>query len=55
MEAGDVHVYVPGCAPWLDKWSAEFAAFPDGTHDDGCDATGVLFHAFDRGGSGMVV
>ena len=55
FEAGDVHVYAPGCAPWLDKWSAEFAAFPDGQHDDGCDATGVLFHAFDRAGSGVVV
>ena len=55
MQAGDIHVYRPGCGEWLDTWLAEFSAFPDGQHDDSCDATAVLFHAFDRGGSGMVV
>ena len=54
MDAGDVHVYVPGCKEWLDTWRAEFAAFPNGQHDDGPDATAVLFHVFDRGGS-MVI
>jgi predicted phage terminase large subunit-like protein len=51
MENGDVHVYRPGCGPWLDEWLAEFMAFPAGAHDDACDATAVLFHSFDSGGS----
>ncbi len=55
MEAGDVHVYAPGCRQWLDLWSAQFAAFPDGKHDDAPDATAVLFHSFDRGGSRVIV
>lgn len=55
FDVGDVHVYLPGCEKFFDMWSAQFAAFPDGKHDDGPDATAVMFHAFDRGGSGMVV
>lgn len=51
FEAGAVHIYSKGCAEWLDTWLAEFAAFPSGAHDDSCDATAVLFHAFE-GASG---
>ncbi len=51
FEAGQVHVYGPGCRPWLDTWLSEFAAFPDGKHDDACDATAVMASAHnDRAG-----
>lgn len=51
FEAGAVHIFRPGCREWLDTWLAEFASFPAGSHDDGCDATAVLYHAFDNEGS----
>lgn len=55
FDAGDVHVYAPGCGPWLDLWRSEFLAFPDGPHDDGCDATAVMFHSFDSSGSRLIL
>jgi len=57
FQAGLVHVYGPGFGPWLDTWLAEFAAFPEGGHDDGPDATGVMFHSQAgkaSGGSGLL-
>jgi predicted phage terminase large subunit-like protein len=30
-------VYLPDGAPWLVEWVEEFAAFPDGRHDDQID------------------
>lgn len=51
FEAGDVHVYLDGCKQFFDLWRSEFAAFPAGEHDDSCDATAVMFHAFDGNGS----
>ncbi len=51
FESGQVHVYGPGCRPWLDTWISEFSAFPDGKHDDACDATAVMASAHnDRAG-----
>lgn len=55
VEGGDLHIYKPGCGQWLDTWLSELAAFPDGSHDDAPDATAVLFHTFDRGGSSVLV
>lgn len=55
FDAGDVHVYRPGCGRWLETWLDEFAAFPAGTHDDGCDATAVAYHEALGGGSGAIV
>lgn len=56
VENGDMHVYAPGVPPAiLDRWKAEFAAFPDGAHDDGPDATAVWFHSFDSGGSHFLI
>lgn len=51
FDAGDVHVFGPGCRPWLDLWKSEFAGFPDGQHDDGPDATAVMYHSQTRSGS----
>ncbi len=36
IEAG--HVLLPRAAPWLDDFRAEFAAFPQGRHDDQVDS-----------------
>lgn len=57
FQAGLVHVYGPGFRPWLDTWLAEFAAFPEGSHDDGPDATAVMFDSQAgkaSGGSGLL-
>jgi len=55
FENGDVHVFAGGVSPsLLDMWKAQFAAFPDGAHDDAPDATAVLAHAFDSGGSRLL-
>lgn len=43
FQAGAVHVYRPGFGAWFDEWRAEFAAFPNGAHDDGCDATAIMY------------
>ena len=54
FDAGLVHVYAPGCGEWLSTWLAEFGAFPDGKHDDGPDATAVMFHSQLTSGGGFV-
>lgn len=55
FDAKIVHVYVPGCGKWLDTWLSEFGAFPDGKHDDGPDATAVMYHSqASTGGGGFV-
>lgn len=38
-------------ADWNDRLLAEFASFPDGSHDDGPDATAVMYHE-SLGGTG---
>lgn len=53
FQAGTVHIYAPGFGEWLDTWREEFAAFPEGDHDDACDATAIMFH--EGGGSGSSV
>lgn len=45
FDAGLIHVYGPGCRPWLDTWMTEYSGFPEGSHDDGPDATAVMFHS----------
>jgi predicted phage terminase large subunit-like protein len=37
IEAG--HVFLPERAPWLEEFRTEFAAFPQGRHDDQVDST----------------
>lgn len=56
FDAGLVHVYAGGCGRFFDMWRSQFAAFPDGGHDDACDATAVMYHAQAKsGGSSMLV
>lgn len=55
FDARLVHVYAPGCGKWLDTWLAEFGAFPDGKHDDGPDATAVMYHSQTQAGGGGFV
>lgn len=47
-EAGRVHLYIgPGGmdSATLGRFLEDFASFPNGRHDDACDAAAVLFHA----------
>jgi predicted phage terminase large subunit-like protein len=48
--SGRVHVLR---APWNEFWRRCFADFPDGSHDDPCDATAVLFDAFTKQRAGI--
>jgi predicted phage terminase large subunit-like protein len=46
FDAGRVHVYRGGMTPeTLDRWVADFSAFPDGAHDDAVDATALAYAA----------
>lgn len=38
VEAGNVHLPEPEMAPWVEDLVEECAAFPNGAHDDQCDA-----------------
>ena len=38
IEAGDVYLPHPVCAPWVNDFIEECAAFPNGAHDDQVDA-----------------
>jgi phage terminase large subunit-like protein len=55
FDAGLVHVYVPGCQQALELWNQEFADFPNGGHDDGPDATAVMYHSQQRCGLGALI
>lgn len=56
FDAGIVHVYVPGCKGALELWQDEFSSFPDGAHDDGPDATAVMYHSqVGKGGIGALI
>ncbi len=55
FENGDVHVLYEGCKQWLDMWKVQFNDFPAGAHDDGPDATAVMFHASDKSYVGALV
>lgn len=47
-ESRRVHIYTgPGGvdSPTLTRFLDDFLSFPDGRHDDACDATALLFHA----------
>ena len=52
FDAGNVHILN---APWNDEWRKQFAAFPDGAHDDDVDATAIAFDHFTRARSGIAV
>ena len=39
IEAGNVHLPHPSLCPWVDDFVEEFAAFPNGAHDDQVDQT----------------
>ncbi|MDA1044348.1 MAG: hypothetical protein O3C57_03890 [Verrucomicrobia bacterium] len=51
FDAGNVHLLR---APWNAALVSQFAQFPDGKHDDYCDATSILYHE-SRGGGTQVV
>ena len=55
FDAGEIHIYRPGCRQYLDMWIKQFSDFPAGAHDDACDATAVMFHAATTGSSGAVI
>lgn len=55
FDAGEVHVYLPGCAACLDRWREDFSTFPNGKHDDAVDATAILFHEQTSGGGQIIV
>jgi predicted phage terminase large subunit-like protein len=38
VEAGNVYLPSRACAPWIDDFISETAAFPNGAHDDQVDA-----------------
>ena len=38
VEAGNVYLPHPACAPWVEDFIEECAAFPNGAHDDQVDA-----------------
>ena len=42
FEAGHIHMLK---ADWNGRLIQEFSHFPSGAHDDGCDATAVMFHS----------
>lgn len=48
--AGRVHLLR---APWNEFWKRAFADFPEGAHDDPCDATAVLFDGFTKQRAGI--
>lgn len=58
FDAGRVHLHVGpgGLDPaTLDRWREDFAAFPEGPHDDAVDATALAYHALADAGSRMLV
>lgn len=44
IEAGNVLIPSPRLAPWVGDFLEEFAAFPNGKHDDQVDATSQALH-----------
>jgi predicted phage terminase large subunit-like protein len=52
FDGGIVHVLDgPNVRPWL----KQFSEFPDGAHDDACDATAVMFHENTRSGCSLLI
>ena len=57
FDAGRIHLHVgPGGldAATLDRWREDFAAFPEGPHDDAVDATALAYHALADQGSRLL-
>jgi len=55
FEGGQVHVYLPGCAAYIDRWRQDFSTFPNGAHDDAVDATAILYNECTKQTSMMLV
>lgn len=56
FDARRVHAYRGGMSPEaLERWMADFAAFPDGAHDDAVDATALAFAALTRGSGSRIL
>ena len=55
FDAGIIHVYARGCGKFLQMWLNQFSAFPDGAHDDACDATAVMYHSQVSGSSSTIL
>jgi predicted phage terminase large subunit-like protein len=55
FDAQRIHVYRGGMSPEvLERWVTDFAAFPEGAHDDAVDATALAVHAL-ASGSGSTI
>lgn len=52
FDGGIVHVLD---GPNVRTWLKQFSEFPDGKHDDACDATAVMFHEATRSGAGLLI
>src|SRR4249920_10158 len=48
IEAGNVYLPHPACAPWVNDFIEECAAFPNGAHDDQVDAMTQALHRLER-------
>lgn len=45
FDAGNVHLPEQARGqPWVDEFIKHFRAFPDGAHDDFCDAASIIYH-----------
>lgn len=56
FDAHRVHIYRGGMSDdTLERWMADFAAFPDGAHDDAVDATALAYAALTASGSAMLI
>lgn len=55
FEAGNVYVPDPAMNPWVQEWIDELCTFPNGAHDDQCDATSqALEYLRSAGGVGSL-
>ncbi|HET6208017.1 MAG TPA: phage terminase large subunit, partial [Terracidiphilus sp.] len=48
VEAGNVYLPHPQCAPWVNDFIEECATFPNGAHDDQVDAASAAFRSLLR-------
>ena len=52
FQSGRVHV--PKGASWLPLFKKQFSEFPNGKHDDACDATGICYNEALKSGMGVI-
>ena len=55
FDAGNIHVYRPGCHGFKAEFENQLLTFPSGTHDDFPDTLGLLYHACTINQSGMLI